>query len=55
MKRKQMKLFGMQMLGNKGAFELLWWMGPLKATHLLTRMLFDHCEENANAMRQRSL
>ena len=49
-----MKLFGMQMLGNKGAFEFLWWMGPCIVLNKATShpLLFYHCEPNANGKKQ---
>ena len=42
------------MIGNEGAFEFLWWMGPYILLNKTTShpLLFHHCEPNANARKQ---
>ena len=51
-KKKKMKLYGIQILWNKDAFKILWRMGPSLysfKSHPSHSLPFYHCEQNANA------
>ena len=49
-KEKKMKLYGIQILGNKGTFKILCWIVPSLysfKSHPSHPLLFYHCEQNA--------